>query len=251
MATLKIDASDLLGKLHVAAIDKVNKEHRSLLGKLNKLRKGRFGTATIQNSAFDDKTGKLNFPPGKGDAEIVVTSTGVNAWNEAVDMMKTYMKWWAGIEDFNLKKFIDANAAHGRGDVGAVKGKDDKNLTTQWVIPYELTSTEKGTQEIKDFARSTETSSNKSSSDDSDVIDATESVNASTPLKTMIWESHPFESLFKVQDKESTMIKEAKTEKFVKQVTKQKNVAAQKTLEQIVKEKIQKRVESVLSEQKS
>lgn len=251
MATLKIDASDLLGKLHVAAIDKVNKEHRSLIGKLNKLRKGRFGTASIQNSAFDNKTGKLNFPPGKGDAEIVVTSTGVNAWNEAVDMMKTYMKWWAGIDDFDIKKFIDKNAVHGRGEVGAVKGKEDKGLTTQWVIPYELTATEKGTQEIKDFAAGTKTDTkSSSSSSDSDIIDANESVERKiSTSKVKVWESHPFEILFNKENE--NMINEEKTEKFVKEIVNQKNADAQQTLESILKEKIEKRIKEVLADEKS
>lgn len=250
MATLKIDASDLLGKLHVAALDKVNEKYKSALGQLKKLLKGRFGGATIQNTAFDDKSGKLNLPPGNGDAEIVVTSIGVNAWNEAKDMMKTYMQWFAGITDFNLEKFIDANAAHGRGDVGAVKGKEDKGLTTQWVIPYELTATEKGTQEIKDFAAATDTKAqSSSSSDDSEIIDANESIEQDCPSKVKVWESHPFETLFNKENK--TMINESKTNKFVKQVAKQKNVDAQLTLEEIIKEKVEKRVKDVLDEEKA
>lgn len=249
MATLKIDASDLLGKLHVAAIDKVNEKYKSALGQLKKLLKGRFGGATIQNTAFDDKTGKLNLPPGNGDAEIVVASTGVNAWKEAKDMMKTYMQWFAGMPDFDLDKWIEGNKST-RDDVGATHDKEGV-VSRQWTIPYQLTATEKGTQEIKDFASATDTKTQQSATD-SDVIDANESVEAASSRKVKAWESeHPFESIFNKQSKEnSTMVKESKTKKFVKQVAKHKNVAAQRTLEAIMREKVEKRVKDVLAEEK-
>ena len=245
MATLKIDASDLLGKLHVAAVDKVNEKYKSVLGQLKKILKGRFGGATIKNSAFDDKTGKLNLPPGNGDAEIAVASSGMNAWKEAKDMMKTYMQWFAGITDFDLDKWVEDNESK-RDEAGARHDKEGV-LSRQWTIPYQLIATEKGTQEIKDFAAATDTKT-QSSSSDPDVIDANESIKQKDSHKVKAWESHPFETLF---DKEDTaMIKESKTKKFVRQVAKQKNVDAQRTLEEIIREKVEKRVKDVLSEEK-
>lgn len=253
MAKYKLDVSDVLGKLHIAALEKVNSQFKGVWGALKKLRKGEIGTASIVNTAFHENNKQLDLPPNKA-AQIVVRAAGTNARKAARDMAKVYMQWFAGDEDFDIVKYVENDESN------AERTTKDKSATilgqgvVEYRMDYQLYATQRAAQDLEDLEQKTnKTASDKASSEDSDVIDANESVESEeTPNKVKAWESeHPFKSIFTEQNKEDTaMLKESKTKKFVKQVAKQKNVAAQRTLEEIIREKVEKRVKDVLSEEK-
>ena len=271
MARLKINGSDLLGKLHLAAIDKVNKEFKSGWGKIKQLLKRRSGRAEnqiIENTAFDDNTGAMNIP--NGPARIRVVTSGTHAKSLARDMMKTYMKWWAGIEDFNVDNYED-EAGLGTG-VSQVKSfKTAIGLAYNLTITYELKTTVKKAKELvsledlikgnvensddgnddENDGNSSSSKSNASSNSEPEVINLNDSIQIQFhPNKSKAWESeHPFESLFN-KNTNINMIKEKKSEKLVNELSKKNYVKAEKMLKSLIREKINARVEDILSQSK-
>lgn len=248
MAKLEINTSDLLGKLHRAAMEKVNDEFKGVWNKVKKAFKtkggGIGGDALIENSAFHKDNEQLN-PPPNGNAEIIVKATGTRPMTIAKQIFATYMKWFAGMDEAKANaKFDEYSKKAGKSDSNA-HAEGAGVLKYELTIEYELTTTEKKPEEIEK-TEDDSSSDNDASSEDSDVINANESEEQTTEKKN-IWESHPFESIFKEQEK-ATMTTESKTENFVKEVMNKKNVKAQNTLESILKYKIYKRVKETLEE---
>lgn len=261
MAKLEIDTADLLGKLHLAALEQVSKNFKGFLKRLRKGNISRTANSFIQNTAFHENSSQLCAPPN-GSAVILIHTTGTKPQSLARDMFATYMKWFGGMDEAKAKaKFDEYNKNAGLGTANAAKDSNKNGLTEFNIeIEYKLISTEKAAVDIEDAKdainngeKPSSSNSNKSnsSSSSSDIIGLNDSVIPEQTNKSKIWESHPFEIIFKEQSTKTTMIKEAKTKKFVKQVVKNDNVTAQKTLEQIIKEKIQQRVKDTLSEENS
>ena len=275
--TLTIDTSNILGKLHEAACEHARKKFETISG----VGKDKFAAIwrkyltkaiiVIDNTNYDPKTKKFDIDKKSGSIVIYVSGRGIFGLNaeekrkeRAKEVAAEYMKWFAGIENFDMTPYSGPGLPLKINDEEYKTNREDvKHGVSKFEIQYTLESSGNITvdreKEIddeikkalkdekednsKEEEKKEETKSNNSNSNNEEY--AFESINSkNSSKKENLWESqHPFKILF---EKKNMITEKEKSQKLVKQIVSEDNVGAQKTLESIIKDKIDKRLDKFL-----
>lgn len=272
--TLTIDTSNILGKLHEAACEQARKKFETISGgaPFTALWRRRFTEAIIiiDNTNYDPETKLFDLNKDEGDIIIYVSGRGFfglqaeqKRKKRAKEVAAEYMKWFAGIENFDLIDYCPYGIPISSNEKGYKTNKRVKHEVSKYEIHYKLESSGNITidrekeidNKIKDALKDEkednskeeekkeETKSNNSNSNNEEyAFESIKSKNSSK--KENLWESqHPFKILF---EKKNMITEKEKSQKLVKQIVSEDNVGAQKTLESIIKDKIDKRLDKFL-----
>ena len=278
---LTIDTSNILGKLHEAACEHARKKFETISG----VGKDKFAAIwrkyltkaiiVIDNTNYDPKTKKFDIDKKSGSIVIYVSGRGIFGLNaeekrkeRAKEVAAEYMKWFAGIENFDMTPYSGPGLPLKMKDEEYKTNREDvKHGVSKFEIQYTLESSGNITvdrekeiddeikkalkdekdnskeEEVKDNSKEKETKSNNSNSNNEEyAFESIKSKNSSK--KENLWESqHPFKILF---EKKNMITEKEKSQKLVKQIVSEDNVGAQKTLESIIKDKIDKRLDKFL-----
>lgn len=281
--TLTIDTSNILGKLHEAACEQARKKFETISGgaPFTALWRRRFTEAIIiiDNTNYDPKTKLFDISKDEGDIIIYVSGRGFlglqaeqRRKKRAKEVAAEYMKWFAGIENFDMTPYCPYGMPISSDEEGYKTNKRVNHEVSKYEIHYKLESSgnitidrekeiddkikdalkdekednskeEEKKEETKDSSKEKETKSNNSDKNHEEY--AFESINSkNSSKKENLWESqHPFKILF---EKKNMITEKEKSQKLVKQIVSEDNVGAQKTLESIIKDKIDKRLDKFL-----
>lgn len=106
--TYEYSLNAVVGKLHDAAKANADKKANSFIAGLKRMRL-EFGDGDVLDNTgiAEDKKGSMYRGPGR--YEIRFVRGGHGTMKRFKDYMKEYMKWFAGIDDFDVEDYVDEN----------------------------------------------------------------------------------------------------------------------------------------------
>lgn len=164
--TYEYSLNAVVGKLHDAAKANADKKVNSFIAGLKRMRL-EFGDGDVLDNTgiAEDKKGSMYRGPGR--YEIRFVRGGHGTMKRFKDYMKEYMKWFAGIDDFDVEDYVDEN---------------DDGAERFYTIPYEFVegkfqANDKTDGEGEDFGQLEPISDDEEGSDGPDEKDGGEKVS--------------------------------------------------------------------------
>lgn len=164
--TYEYSLNAVVGKLHDAAKANADKKVNSFIAGLKRMRL-EFGDGDVLDNTgiAEDKKGSMYRGPGR--YEIRFVRGGHGTMKRFKDYMKEYMKWFAGIDDFDVEDYVDEN---------------DDGEERFYTIPYEFVegkfqANDKTDGEGEDFGQLEPISDDEEGSDGPDEKDGGEKVS--------------------------------------------------------------------------
>ena len=164
--TYEYSLNAVVGKLHDAAKANADKKVNSFIAGLKRMRL-EFGDGDVLDNTgiAEDKKGSMYRGPGR--YEIRFVRGGHGTMKRFKDYMKEYMKWFAGIDDFDVEDYVD---------------EDDDGEERFYTIPYEFVegkfqANDKTDGEGEDFGQLEPISDDEEGSDGPDEKDGGEKVS--------------------------------------------------------------------------